>query len=545
MGKRTLKPLEQSGQTVSSRPLHRPRRQREEGNDSTSKKTGSPTIPLGSPSTSPDHYDQQFLLGLTIAGAASVLLTTVFSLFHVDVFLRVYDLPLSVFATGNFIFSFINTANDLAGAWFVDHVATKASRSSLVGLSGCIFAVCFLAPYFRPQHLSGWKAGMHFVTSLSLYDTMYSFMAILMGSVITDNHNMSDRDRVRFMASGKLVNLVASFCVARVGLELFESSNMQIFRVFLLGLSMLTCCMFVAAQILMNGPHFVVYWNQCCGGRRKADEAAAQQQQHGETHQRPSRKAPLKLRQVVWDFWTHSNFRAWIGMEMLLECQNTFVHSFMKTFVDRLILDAGVSRDSCDWILSILPSLSQVAGIICYIPIRHFGYHKVYTWLFASNLVLSVSCLLLVSPSSHPTVIVGFLVIYKVTTGAVQSAGFHLAMSDMVLEMKRKHADEERFDESYAGLFMGANALLCKPMESFLPIVAAYFLGDTDFSSENFSDQSRQVLFHLLVVPPAAFSCLQLLSWSRYTLHPERTEKMRGELQRLHSAREEESTYIM
>jgi hypothetical protein len=37
------------------------------------------------------------------------------------------------------------------------------------------------------------------------------------------------------------------------------------------------------------------------------------------------------------------------------------------------------------------------------------------------------------------------------------------------MEMKRKHAMEGRYDEpSLAGLFMGANALVCKPMKSIL-----------------------------------------------------------------------------
>ena len=107
-------------------------------------------------------------------------------------------------------------------------------------------------------------------------------------------------------------------------------------------------------------------------------------------------------------------------------------------------------------------------------------------------------------------------------------------MSDMVLEMKRKHALDGRFDEpSLAGLFMGANALLCKPMESVLPIVAAFFLEETDFSNNEQSEDARMVLFYLLVVPPLVFSWLQLLSWRKYNLFPERTDRMREELNRL------------
>ena len=133
--------------------------------------------------------------------------------------------------------------------------------------------------------------------------------------------------------------------------------------------------------------------------------------------------------------------------------------------------------------------------------------------------------------------IISFMVIHSVATGAVLSAGFHLAMSDMVLEMKTKHASEQRFDEpSLAGMFMGANALLCKPMDALLPFVAASFLGDYDFSAAESSDGTRLVLFRLLVVPPLVFSIVQIWSWRRYNLHPERTKVMREKLDSLHNS---------
>jgi Na+/melibiose symporter-like transporter len=471
-------------------------------------------------------------MGLTIAGMASTLLTTVFGLFHVDVFLRVYDLPLTTFATGNLIFSVINTANDVAGAWIADAFASESSRSSIIGLSGCLFAVCFLSPFFRWRASSSslWD-GVHFVTSMSLYDSMFSFTTILIGSVVTDDHTISDHARVRFMASGKVVNLVASLAVARFGLAVFSGDDMKAFRIFVLILCMLVCVLFLIAQWKMT-PGVIMSWGPYASRTKTQPKTAPDMT----NVLRSPRKRKLRFRQVVRDFWTHDNFRAWIGMEMLLECQHGFVSSFLKTFIDRLAVGAGVPREACDWLLSLLHPLKGIAGILCYVPIRHMGYHKVYTWMFRGNLILSAMCLAFASPS-HPYLIIMFLLTHTVMTGAVQSAGFHLAMSDMVLEMKRRHAVlEGRFDEpSLAGLFMGANALLCKPMESVLPIVAAFFLGRTDFSSNAQSEDARWVLFYLLVVPPLLFSCLQLLSWRKYTLHPERTDRMRKELEKMES----------
>jgi hypothetical protein len=151
-------------------------------------------------------------------------------------------------------------------------------------------------------------------------------------------------------------------------------------------------------------------------------------------------------------------------MELLLESQVSFVNAFLKTFVDRLVYDAGRSRDYCDWLLSALPPAGLIFGVLIYIPIRTMSYQKVYPILFVMNTAL---CLFMMFAASHEStsLIIFFLSFYPTITSAVQSAGFHLVMSDMVLEMKKMHASEGRFDEpSLAGLFMvRLDSLIARP----------------------------------------------------------------------------------
>jgi hypothetical protein len=90
------------------------------------------------------HFGQQYMLALTLAGMCSSLLSTIFGLFHVDVFLRVYQLPWDSYSVGTLIFAVISTANDVLGAWLLDTAATKMNRSDLIGVSGCIFSLFFL-----------------------------------------------------------------------------------------------------------------------------------------------------------------------------------------------------------------------------------------------------------------------------------------------------------------------------------------------------------------------------------------------------------------
>lgn len=472
------------------------------------------------------------LLGLTIAGVASSILTTIFGLFHVDVFLRVYKLPLSSYTNGNLIFSVVNTLNDLAGAWVVDHAsATTISRHDMVGVAGCLFAFCFLTPFFRwnTDGDESWQNSFHFVISMSLYDTLHSFISILTGSIVTDDHTMTDKQRVRFMASGKFTNMLVSFIFARIGLALFNvDSNLVEFRMFLIALACLSALLFFIGQSLISGISFpFCKWlrRRRSGPRHEKSKLLREDKlEHG--YDSNENTVNYETRQLQWnkvfaDFRKHSNFRSWVLMEMFLEGQNTFSFFFLKTFVDHLVLHQGYSRNTCDWILSLAGPMSSAITLLCYIPINKFGYHRVYSLLFITNFIFASS--MLFSGPESPTFIAIFLMIYPAITKAVQSSGFHLAMADMVLEMKRMHMLEGRVAEpSLAGLFMGTNALFCKPMESVLPMIAATVMERTS--------SNRQSLFYLLVLPPIVCSTVQLKAWSRYNLTPKRTSAMRSEL---------------
>jgi hypothetical protein len=378
-----------------------------------------PSSPSGLQAKSRDHqFGNQFMLALTIAGLCSFLLSTVFGLFHVDVFLRVYRLPLHAYSVGSLAFSIVNTANDLIGAYLLDAAATRMNRSDLIGISGCIFALCFLTPFFRWKDPSEneFYDKAHFILSMSMYDTTYSFMAILLGSLITDNHHLTDKERVNLLASGKTLNLISAFAVAKIGLLVFDEDDMRQFRIFLVILAGFVSVLFLMSQILTQY-HVIFRW--------KAFSIRFLDMNKRPDHQSQKNPAKLKAKQIAKDFWDHQNFWPWIWMELLLESQNSFSNAFLKTFVDRLVFDEGVSRERCDWLLSTIRPLGLVLGIFCYIPIRKIGYKNVYTFLFASNIVL---CLALWAAATHnsTSLIVAFLMIYPAITTAVASSGFHL-----------------------------------------------------------------------------------------------------------------------
>ena len=525
------------------------------------------------------YYSSQFLMGLNIASVGSSILQTVYGLFYVDVFLFAYKLPIQSYSNGNIIFAFVNTANDVLGAYFLDSYAASyhhISRSDTIGVIGVLFSMMFLLPFFRWNQLFPGQSlsdFFHFVTSVSVYDTMYSLTAILLGSLVTDNHTMTDSERIWFMASSKIVNLLAAFVVTRIGLALFDINYLLPFQIYLVCVAVIVALLFLLAQIMTRytlvWPTRQIkkkwFWKGDRGffngirlvDTKKREDDAIDHDLTEHTKKARTNKRKLRLKQVLQDFWNHSNFWAWIGMELFLESQVSFCYAFLKTFMDRLIYDLekdyndrnddntsekGYSRETCDWLLSMIRPMGMIMAILCYLPIRRFGYPKLYRILFLVNATLSVIMLAFADHTSTNLILM-FLIIYPTITFAVMSSGFHLAMSDMVLEMKKRHTIVEgRYDEpSLAGLFMGINALFCKPAESILPVIAAHMLGEVkidDFihgasskvtEAEELEDIQR-VLFQVLVIPPFVFSIIQYLSWSRYTLTPKQTSQMREEL---------------
>ena len=479
-------------------------------------------------STTAVSRTRNFLAALTLASLGSTILSTTFNLFNVETFLTAYELPLSSYAFGTFIYTIIDVINDIGGAYFVDAYAMRSSRGA-IGKSGCLLALCFLAPFFRGGRRikeSPFLATSHFIISVSSYDTLFTFLSMLIGSYFTDNaHTLSESTRINFTASGKIVNLIGSFVVGRVGLELFDTDDMARFRVHVLILSGVACALFVLAQRLMY---------------RAADKDHDKEKGGG--------RSTMNVRRLIAELCRSENFLSFIGMEALLEAEVTFSESFGKVFFDRLFVD--LSEETADNILASISPASQVLSIMLFMPIRRIGYRQIFVYLFQGKIIVS-AIVLLAFGSSSTTILTMFLVINQIATAAVQTSCFYLCMADLTMFLKYKQAKQGHMDDSFAGLIFGINAVFCKPVIALIPIVAAWSLARVGFNTGThtrffkiYKDtpdevEVRQVLFHLLVIPPLVLSSIQLLIWRYYSLASARAEEVRLELKRLRASEDD------
>ncbi|KAH9119475.1 hypothetical protein LEN26_011634 [Aphanomyces euteiches] len=449
-----------------------------------------------------DHPQAQVSSWIYVAfcaeACASVMLTVTFNTFHVETFLSDYKLDLTAYATGHAIYAVINTLNDILGAVILDYLALAKGRAWLLQCGGLLWAVSFLLPWFP------WPSypAIHFVFSLSCYDTMFSFCAIAGGSLLTEM-DISDSTRIHVLRVKTIAGMSVGFIVTTLGQAWFP--NKPLFRFFCIGIALLSACC------------FLVFY-QCVSRLQRRQPSVKQLSS-------PS----FSLKTVLSDFWKLSNFHAWLGMEMCLETQTNFNRSYVRLFVTHF-------APSATWLVSVLPLAKQAAKFAAFSAFDRVGVYQVYRWSFLvkmSAAVFVLACCRGDYAAAPAWLIVAFLALNCIAT-ELPTGGFTVAMSHMNKELTLQRYRAHRFnDPSAAGMFMGLNAVFCKPMDSFLPIVAAKWLDNAGFHTDEMSYSVQTALFHLLVVPPLVMGAFQYWSWSRYTLNQTTLKRIQAEIDEL------------
>lgn len=454
---------------------------------------------------------------------SSCLLTVTFTVFHVEMFLTHYALNLAHYAVGHLIFAVINTVNDVLGAWLVDALAAKyRSRVIMVKYGGGLWALMFLTIWFRTDNLGGetskntaenssetWGPLIHFILSMSAYDTMYSFCAIVTGSIITEL-NVEDSEKVKILRTRAIVHVISGILGVQLGQIVYNNNDLTFFRMYLVMLSILSCLGFFFTGKLLE------------------------QNQATEYTIPPENQKSIGFFESFWSVLKLKNFRYWLGMEMFLETQNNFNYNYLRIFLFHFA--AGkISKESILLIVTFLPPFSNLFKLILYSFVQKLGIYAIYKNFLITKIVLSAAITFFIGNSNWIFILI--FIIINFILNSVPSIGFNIVISNLNEELQFTQIVNQGFvNPSVAGMFMGVNAVFCKPMDSLLPILAANMLksagistdvaagkqNEVEISSENNSD----VFFQLLVFPPLILGIIQLLSWNMYSLRGKYLEKV-------------------
>ncbi|KDO34691.1 hypothetical protein SPRG_00755 [Saprolegnia parasitica CBS 223.65] len=359
---------------------------------------------------------------------------------------------------------------------------------------GCVWSIMFLLPWFP------WRAhpALHFVVSLSCYDTLYSFCAIAGGSLLTEMH-VSDRQRIQILRVKTVVGMAAAFVVMQLGQYYFADKTA--FRAYCVALTSLAAALYAVFYSLLQ--------------TRSASNLIARPRATSST---PSSLSVASITVLLKDFYHLRNFRYWLGMEMCLETQSNFNRHYLRIFLVHFA--AGLwSPTTIASVIAGLPLLKQLIKLVVFSVMDRIGVYRLYHDSFVTKLVAAVWTLSAVHTLPHPSAfLVAFLLLNMVVT-ELPTGGFPIAMSNMHKELSLRRQQTGRgVVASSSAMFMGLNAVFCKPMDSLLPILAAMQLDAAGFQANKTTPAVSVAMTRLLVYPPLILSLLQLWSWRRYTL---------------------------
>lgn len=489
----------------------------EDATPSTSTLSSATTTTTTTTTSTSRHHNQdglsnRVLTGLNVAGAAlTILLTTQQQIVSVEInHGNVHGLVRMI----------VKTVSSVVGGYWMDNVAAKrrCNRSFHVGWLGLLLSLILALQILL--HVS--SSSLSTIASMTTYyfDACYTINVMLLMSTVTDDSTMSYPGRLWFLASSRMVNLFVYYVT--LGLLWIIKPHP---RVATLIVVCLTCPLFVVAQNMIVGSKSVL------STRTLSPEKAKEHVENDEPPPRdnntkneyPHTTKHLTWRYIIFHISRSRNFRAWIGMDIILVGQVT-AHLVLLRFVAN---ELGVMTDAPNlmkWMLSSMNSLKQISLIVAFLPMRIYGCAKTYEFIFYVNLVGSIF-MMLFATASNTYMIRVWLFSYPILTWGVRSAGFQLAMADLATDVKHQHLLDGRVEEpSLAAMLIAANALFCKPIEFLFTNALAH-------AAQQRSEEKEKLL-HLFVVVPLICSCLQLLFWKHYDLTPRRTTSIREDLRR-------------
>jgi len=456
------------------------------------------------------------LAGLSTAGVAATILTTLFAQISTVPTTRngadeqkqnnqqTYTFP--SYDSGARVA--LLTIASLSGAWWFDQQTTTNNsykRSDWIGAAGIVLTVSLIVSCFLLAETE-W-----------LYEACFAIFTIMLASTATDDHRMTYSARAWFQMSSEILNWLSTLAVMVISILFFDNNRkwddpttMFTDRWIILFIVLFALMLFVSAQNMILGLPLLSVRSIIPQRKKVHDEDMADKME-----------IRLRWRYVIREIWQSSSFRAWIGMEILLEAQVLFQTAFLPTFLQRLI-EQDERGSGTEWLEPATKPMRQLVGILIYLPLRRFGYVRIYTFLFLANLIAS---LLVINFGDYTSkkLIYPLLFAFPIISGAVLNCGFQFAMADMALEIKHTQAARGNVELSVAALLLGFNALFCKPMKHIFVVAAKVVLHRSG---------SRVNAFFLLVSVPMVCSLLQLYFWNGYRLTPKRVLSMREDLQR-------------
>ncbi|XP_030630157.1 transmembrane protein 180 [Chanos chanos] len=469
------------------------------------------------------------------------ILHNVFLLYYVETFVSVYKIDKLSFWVGETIFLIWNSLNDPLFGWLSDRSFLSSSQSGpqisspevilkrlgALSRNGPLFALSFLAFWVA------WaQPGLQFLLCLCLYDGFLTVVDLNHNALLADLAvSAGDRTRLNFYSS--LFSALGSLSVF-LSYSFWDKEDFFSFRIFCVALAAVSMLGFAVVSRLLR------HRFQIEVRPRKQEENTLKELSIGHAPHAPAERS-ITLGEYLKQLSRHRNFLWFTSMNLVQVFHCHFNSNFFPLFLEHLLSDR-ISASTGSFLLGISYIAPHVNNLYFLTLCRKLGVYQVIRWLFLLKLGLSVAMLL--AGADHVYLLCIFIASNRVFTEGTCKL-LNLVITDLV--------DEDfvlnRRQQAASALVFGMVALVTKPGQTFAPLIGTWLLcvytGYDVFERDPLKDASmasaaaggtgsalsmplRQGCFYLLVFVPISCALLQLMAWSRFTLHGRRLQGIKA-----------------
>ncbi|XP_035262519.1 transmembrane protein 180 [Anguilla anguilla] len=466
------------------------------------------------------------------------ILHNVFLLYYVETFVSVYKIDKVSFWVGETVFLIWNSLNDPLFGWLSDRsflgspqsgpqisspeVVVRRLRS--VSRHGPLFALSFLAfwvPWARPA--------LQFLVCLCLYDGFLTAVDLNHSALLADLAvSASDRAQLNFYCS--LFSAVGSLSVF-LSYSFWDKDNFFSFRLFCVALAGLSALGFAAASRLLRRK----FEGEA---RLKQDEAAALRELC--IGQAPlAQEKSVTLGEYLSQLSKHKNFMWFVSMNLVQVFHCHFNSNFFPLFLEHLLSDR-ISPSTGSILLGISYIAPHVNNLYFLTLCKRYGVYQVVRWLFLLKLALSGAMMLAGADQIY-------LLCVFIASNRVFTEGTCKLLNLVVTDLVDEDFVLNRRQQAASALLFGMVALVTKPGQTFAPLIGTWLLcvytgydifergaaKEAASAAEAVAGPAQAVTlqqgcFYLLVFVPITCALLQLLAWSRFTLHGKRLQNVKA-----------------
>ncbi|XP_028937013.1 transmembrane protein 180 isoform X1 [Ornithorhynchus anatinus] len=475
------------------------------------------------------------------------ILHNVFLLYYVDTFVSVYKIDKLSFWIGETAFLIWNSLNDPLFGWLSDRVFLSTQeigaeisppdvilkRLKALSWNGPLFALSFLAfwvPWARP--------GLQFLVCLCLYDSFLTMVDLHHNALLADLA-VSARDRTRLNFYCSLFSALGSLSVF-LSYAVWNKEDFFSFRVFCVALASWSVVGFTVATWLLR-QRFAADGNPRGTRDSSLEELYVEKPPVGEERR-------TTLAEYLRQLSRHRNFLWFVCMNLVQVFHCHFNSNFFPLFLEHLLSDR-ISLSAGSFLLGVSYIAPHLNNLYFLSLCRKWGVYAVVRGLFFLKLGLSVLMFLAGPDQIH-------LLCLFIASNRVFTEGTCKLLNLVVTDLVDEDLVVNRRQQAASALLFGMVALVTKPGQTFAPLVGTWLLcfytGYDLFQRDPLSPavsarpwleppvphvtwapSLRQGCFYLLVFVPIACALLQLLAWSRFTLHGKRLQVVKAQRQSL------------